>query len=276
MIADLWSKAFGRNFDIRYWKWRFEDNPNDKKIYASYIVDDDMMTAYYAVSPTTLYIGGKSFQSGLMNMIMTHPDFQKKGYSVEIELALHEVIKNEGFHAVYGFANHQAHRLHRKHAGWQDLAILNIMKCMKKDFRGLAVKNYEKLSFESGKISTEVIRKTEGMIVTKNRVWLSRDSRNLIWRLYDNPVYEYYHMTIKQSEKTAGVIFFKYYQDTVDVMEFFFGTTVEQTEIFGAGLRRIFEQGTVKAINLWSNLHMKEHLYLEKLGFVEAEIRLHL
>lgn len=271
MVADLWSKSFGRNLDIKYWEWRFENNPNDKKSYAVYIIDDAKMVAYYALCPTILYVDGEAFRSALMNMAMTHPDFKRKGYFVEIEIALHEVMKSEGYHMVFGFANHQAHRLHRKHAGWRDLAILNIMRCTKEHFRGLSVKNYRDLSFDSGKISKEAIKKTECMDFTNNRIWFSRDCKNLIWRLYDNPVYDYYHITIKKGEMTAGVVFFKYYRGSVDVMEFFYDITIQQSELFGAGLRKIFEESNVKDISLWSNLHTEEHLYLEKLGFVEAE-----
>ena len=80
LIKDTFEASFNIIFDKEYWQWRFLNNPNNKKTYISYIVENGVLAAYYAVSPMIIIIDGKEEKVALSNMTMTHPDFRGRGY----------------------------------------------------------------------------------------------------------------------------------------------------------------------------------------------------
>ena len=90
LISDTWVLSYKRQFNVDYWKWRFETNPNNKETYVGYIIDRGALCAYYAVSPTFIINENDIFEKvALMNMAMTHPNFQGKGYHIKIASKLH-------------------------------------------------------------------------------------------------------------------------------------------------------------------------------------------
>ena len=102
-IAETFKESFAREFDEGYWRWRFEDNPCQEKIYISYIIEQGCLASYYAVSPLTVSLPGEGdFKVALSNMTMTHPAFTGRGYFRTLALSLYERLAEDGFLGVLG------------------------------------------------------------------------------------------------------------------------------------------------------------------------------
>jgi hypothetical protein len=40
-IIETWEKCFNNKFNIDYFNWRFLANPNEKKVFIKYIIEND-------------------------------------------------------------------------------------------------------------------------------------------------------------------------------------------------------------------------------------------
>lgn len=269
LIIDTWEKVYNKKFNIDYWKWRFENNPYDKRIYVGYIVENDILASYYAVSPTKIIINNKTYKAALMNMAMTHPNYQGKGHYINIELALHKQLKDDGFVCVYGFANHNAHRIHKKHAGWIDLAILNQFICKRENYKARHIKNSDKFCFDKGCVNNKILNQAIKLQYSNKKIKLLRDYDFLKWRLILNPINKYCYLKIFQNNKLSGVIFYKHFSNEIDILEYFYLDIGSRYDSLINGINFLFNLSD--QVNIWSNLFSREHLLLEEFGFIECK-----
>lgn len=264
LIADCFKESFKRDFDEEYWRWRFKLNPTSKKIYISYILEDNKLASYYAVSPCTIEVGGKKQLIALSNMTMTSPQFQGKGYFKLLASELYGKLKQDGFIAVYGFANHNSHYGFRKYLGWNDLGSLNMFGTNKKLYK-FQPRDY---TYRDSEITHEDVEiATEEMICHSNKIALSRD---LIWRFIQNPQH-YFAMRIFKEDRMVGLIIYKLHLGDIDIMEYFYISPIDRHDIFRAGIWFLLKIYKRYEIKIWSNLHTEEHIELEKMGFIESE-----
>lgn len=270
LIDETFKKAFNKNLDENYWEWRFLNNPNDDKVYISYILEDNTLAAYYAVTPCTIFINGRKEKIALSNMTMTHPEHQGKGYFKMLAKNLFEKLKNDGYIGVFGFANQNSHYGFKKYLGWKDLSIINTFQVSKSNFRGFLLKDIEAFDTETSRISNKDIDIISDFDFCDSRFFLSRSGQNVKWRLVDIPTNNYFIKKIIFNEKTIGFILFKYFNNEIDIMEYFYKSDFKKSkfEIFGKGISCFFNN-EIEKINYWSNFHSEEHLLLEKIGFKE-------
>ncbi|MCK4501006.1 GNAT family N-acetyltransferase [Candidatus Babeliales bacterium] len=273
MIADTFKKTFNQKFDFEYWNWRFKNNPNNEKIYINYIIENGILAAYYAVSPCVIEIESKGiFKIALSNMTMTHPDFQGRGYFKKLAFELYNVLKQDGFVGVYGFANVNSHYGFRKYLNWVDLASLNIFKTSKTSFRNFLLKDKENYNFKNFNLDNKNLEITKTLSFKTNKIHLVRDIKNLYWRFFSNPSQTYFGLKINEGQTVAGLILYKLFGDEIDIMEYFFNPGFEEQRynILGIGIEYLMNKYKGN-LNIWSNLYTQEHLMLEKLGFKELE-----
>jgi len=266
-IAEVFKLSFNQDFDVEYWKWRFLNNPNDDKVFISYIEEGDDLAAYYAVSPCELRIKDETHKIALSNMTMTHPDYRGKGYFTMLANALYEQLKINGYLGVYGFANANSHYGFRKHLNWQDLAMLNIFKVKPETFRGSRL-NMENIEFSVHDFEPAHLDGIENMSVSDAAVMVNRNRDNYIWRLGDIPTQNYQTLIIKKNNKIAARVFFKFYGEEIDIIEFLYSKENKEDLLLNGIFFLIKEYNM--SVNIWSNLHSNEHLILEKHGFEET------
>jgi GNAT superfamily N-acetyltransferase len=267
-ISNLFEKSFNQNFDKEYWEWRFLSNPNSQETLISYIEEDNILLAYYAVTPMKIEIKGKgTFKVALSNMTMTHPEHQGKGYFKKLAKALYSELDGKGYIGVYGFANQNSHYGFRKYLNWQDLSVLNNFGVNNGDFRSFLLSSTKKPEISTSELSIDCLKKINSFSFTEKPVLISRDFKNLKWRFYDNPSNQYYSLNIKV-ESTELIVIYKKYMNSVDVMEVFYNSDNEELKYFSLmkGFEYLFKNG-FERINIWSNLYSFEHLILEKFGF---------
>ncbi len=271
LIKETFQESFHRSFDSGYWEWRFLNNPNSDKVYISYIIDKGILASYYAVSPCIIEKNGKERKIALSNMTMTHPAYQGKGLFKQIALSLFEQLKQDGYLGVFGFANQNSHYGFRKNLGWIDLASLNSFRISIDEFRNGMIKETCRFTYSLQQVDATSFNNVSSYRYSTSSVSLSRNKEHLRWRFSDNPQNEYSRLILKEGDQDAAFLIVKFYGGAIDVMEFFYHTVFENEKEMILGAAIDFLLSKAEHINIWSNLHTKEHLYLEKLGFRERE-----
>lgn len=268
LIKETFEISFNIGFDKDYWNWRFLNNPNNEKVYISYILEEGVLAAYYAVSPMIITQKGKEHKVALSNMTMTHPNHRGKGYFKLLASSLFSNLKEDGFVGVFGFANHNSHYGFRKYLNWYDLSILNICSVDPSNFR--PPRNQDSsMEFQYEKVSEELIRSIDGLEVADSSLYkIKRDVENISWRLLNNPENRYDVLVGKNNGGIVSLLFYKRYNDEIDIMEFFYKKDNSDNSL-SQSISELMENQKAK-INIWSNLQSDEHIGLEKLGFKET------
>lgn len=271
LISNTFTAAFGIPFDKNYWLWRFQNNPQADYVYINYIIEDNKLAAYYAVSPTIIKVDGKTHRVALSNMTMTHPDFQGKGYFKMLADEMFQRLKEKGFSGVFGFANKNSHYGFRKYLNWKDLSHLNLFSLDIENFRYKFSSTDLQPDISETDVNENILRATEGMIVSNALIQPDRSPELLKWRLLDIPTQQYYVLNYKLQDEIVALLFFKYYMNCIDIVEFFCkpSNINERFDILARSISQLIEKK--KCINIWSNIHNEEHLFLEKIGFNEAQ-----
>lgn len=269
LIAETFETSFQQKFDADYWRWRFQQNPFSKKIYIAYILEDDLLAAYYAVSPITLTDGKTEYKFALSNMTMTHPAHQGKGYFKLISQKIVEELKKDGFDGIVGFANNNSHHGFKKYLGWCDLSVLMLFQL---DIESSVEADSAEINFNDCVLSNELIETISSFNSLANSQFsFSRSAKFIKWRLLTIPNKKYRAILQTQNNNILAITVYKAFGREIDVMEHFEHLPITKTEKlrikYGIGFLRNKYKGI---INIWSNVHSKEHLILEKMGFKET------
>jgi hypothetical protein len=254
------------------WEWRFLNCPSKDKIYASYIMENNEVASFYAISPISFDINDTSFNGGLAVWGLTNPKFRGKGYYSELYKATQEKLINENINCLFAFDNHNSHYPEVKYLGWKDLGLLTEFSLQTTAIKHKLNHNSKyKVIFEE--LSEDIITKLSYMDVTKKKFSFQRGYEFLKWRLMDHPVNHYFTCNCYLCDKLLASAVLKSYQECeIDVMEIFFrnDSFQEYNTILNDIINFILGKG-FKKINMWSNLNSEEHLMLEKIGFIECQ-----
>lgn len=274
-VKKSWKEAFSRDLSIQYWHWRFENNPYEQQIKAAYIIEENTVAAFYAVSPCLIELSDHQVvKAGLMNMGFTHPRFQGNGYYLKINQLLHEQLIKEDYVCCFGFANHNSHYPYRKYLGWKDLSILTNFERM---YTNRFINNhvFDEADYSINRVNSEnILAIAEYTVGSENRFFVRRDNNFMQWRIVRNPMHDYYILkTQTKSIADIGIVYKIYQNESVDIMEIFVREekAIDKRVIYTALINALdFLQNKYKIkLSLWSNLYSEEHLQLEKAGFRE-------
>lgn len=267
LIKETWEKAFNGTFNQIYWEWRFLQNPFESSPNIAYYMIDGKLASYYALSESRFILNGVEIKAGLINMVMTHPDFAGMGLFAKLEKEYNNKLLNTGYSFLYGFANHNAHRIHRKHAGWRDLFILNNFLALSESIVSKHKIIDKKIRFQDDISTEDDLRKFEPLKYSGSNSFFLRNENFISWRFINNPVNKYYFLKIFENDKLIGICIYKKYVDSIDIMEIFYCDEVCRTDVIKNAV--IYLANKSSSISVWSNLHSEEHIYLESLCFQE-------
>lgn len=227
-VKQTWEKAFNKKFNLDYWNWFFKSNPISDKLYIGYIMKNNVIVSYSAIQPSFIETeGGMKIKTGCMNMWMTHPDYQKRGYIVTILKELFKVMKNDGYKYLYSFPTRVVTwGLMKKHLDWTDVNTLHILKIKRNETRHLI----NKISFNTGIINSDVLNQTDKMVVLKLGVNICRTNKYLTWRFLNNPINTYKFVNVIVKGVEVGLLVYKSYNKEADIMEFFIDTKYESSK----------------------------------------------
>jgi GNAT superfamily N-acetyltransferase len=267
-LKETFLAAYGIPLDYKIFEWRFLNNPFEEKVYINYILAGNCLAAYYAVSPVDIELKGVTHKIALSNMTMTHPDHQGKGYFKTLAIDLYKKLKDDGFIGVFGFANQNSHYGFRKNLGWVDLAELCSFSTDKEKLKKAPSSFNDLFNILEEKTEIKHVQATLAMKFSNQVVVPSRSESFLTWRLINNPINQYHTLIIRKSDKLIGILFYKFYNSSIDIMECFFDQSsgIEKHDILHYGFDYLLSKYNF-SLNIWSNLHTDEHLFLEKIGF---------
>lgn len=270
-IQELFFRSFNQKIDNEYWFWRFKNNPNSEKVYIVYAKDGDQLVAYYAVSPVKINTSNGERMVALSNMTMTHPDYQGKGLFKQLASQLFDLLKEDGFDGVFGFANNNSHYGFRKNLGWIDISILNVLSCASNQFRSHILKINEDYNFQIVAPEKLDLSNFDSLNRTNQPISTVFDSKMYDWRFIDIPNKTYKCVEFSLGQTLLGIVAFKEYGDDIDLMEYWYNenTHIDKDTGLIHILNFIFKTYSGN-INIWSNIHTSEHLILEKFGFQET------
>ncbi len=268
LVAELTSALYPKPMSLDYWNWRFLNNPLEETPHIAYILDNGKLACFYAVSEARFRTPNGVLKCGLLLAAMSHPDYQGQGLFAKVEVALHErLMVDKGFDFLYGFANHNAHRIHRKHGGWKDLFVLNNFYSTSDKITRKAAPFSDQASFIY-KAAPYDFNKLNTLAYDSFETGFARSADVLSWRFGEDPRNDYQVFELHQADRLVGAIIFKEYQGSIDLMEIFFEPN-RQIETLKAMLATL--AANYKGFYLWSNLYSDEHVELESLGFEERE-----
>lgn len=275
-ISRLWEKSFGRKFSAKSWDWFFRKNPFGDKIYVGYVLADDQLVSYSAFQPARMNLKGSgSINAGNMNMWMTHPDYQKKELLRQILKELFKELKKDRFDCLYSFPTRPvAWHVMKKYLDWNDVGKLIVLQ-----YNGRPGMNIfpPGISFRCGKTDLQSIERTAGLLYTDKPVSIERTPEYLKWKLIDNPNHSYYHLDILNKDRLMAILFFKRYEKSVDIMEYFYSADISSERFPNLinGFNYLLAREGATNINMWSFEGSEGHVCLLNKGATVSDLFTH-
>lgn len=267
-IIALFELVFKQTMSLEQWQWRFTKNPaGNYKIKLMW--EGDQLVGHYAVSPVNMIIDGTQVLTAHSLTTMTHPDFGGRGIFKKLSLALYDDLENKfGCKAVWGFPNNNSHFGFVNSLGWSDISVihtlgLNMDKVVKSGLN-LNITTFNSFTSEQADFINSRLKKHFKVFVERSEAYLN-------WRFYEKPAVVYKKFEVLYEGK-RGIIVTKVYPSSIkDVFDLnIVECHLEDYSMLHDCIAHIINsyQLNFNRITIWKNLFDKDHLLLEKIGFV--------
>lgn len=248
-FCDLYRSCFNDYIDERVVLKRYLENPYDD-LCMCVAIEDDRLISNYAVSPSRVVVGDKSYKSALSLNTMTHPDFCGKGLFVTLAKALYDKLMSEGYKIVYGCPNYLSNQIFCSKLDWRDVYEIPTMELVldnkvQIEYRGVRQVNFDEIEY----LPNDVIH------VEKNHEYV-------IWRYAKHPSNKYFAV----NTDNGGWAIYKFYQDMINIVEFHPCNKSDVINLIGY-ISYVAKESEKNKITLWSRINSEEHCCLEKLMF---------
>jgi len=262
-ILKLFELVYNRKMNLDFWNWRFKNNPFGFSPQINLMFDQELLVGHYAVFPIKLIYNGKIFDSALSMTTMTHPSYEGKGIFTKLASDLYSKLNFENFSSIIGFPNSNSHYAFINKLNWVDNFVIPTLKLdinkLEPEFDYTSHSDFNKLNFVK-------INKPE-------EIGILKDLNYLNWRYLNCPVNSYQILEIGH---TGGFVILKLYKNgeqfEIDILE---NTCDSDFDSFKKSIQCVAgfvqqENLNVSFINIWCNLKLKKHGYLEKIGFSQT------
>jgi len=199
-----------RNITLKYWKWRYIDNPFGQGI-IKLLFNNDQLIGHYAVTPVKFQVRDKLATAAFSLHTMTHPDYQKQGIFIYLAEKVYEECRNRGFSFVYGFPNNNSYYGFTQRLGWTGFGkIISMEKRLnidnKKSLKANNIHEVNKFDNSVDNIWNKV-KKDYRIIVPRVHEYLN-------WRFAEHPLIQYPKFVIKTANsELSGYMILKIYKD---------------------------------------------------------------
>jgi len=213
-ILKLFNVVFGRKLDLRFWNWRFIENPYGKGI-IRLMFDDEKLVGHYSAIPQPLWLDGTIIESALLMTAMTHPDYRGMSICTNLAQEVYTACKARGLGIVFGFPNDNIYQLYLDQLDWTGFGHMGYWE--KTD-----------LSWNSGDKKGYLIDETSSFDSRFDDLWhraesdykvaVPRVSKYLNWRYFAKPGEEYQIYSIEDNEGLlCGYAVLKLFQENGEV-----------------------------------------------------------
>lgn len=221
-ILQLFSRVFYREREIekrkmslKYWKWRFIENPFGRGI-IKLLFDDNKLIGHYAVIPMEIKVMDKVVETVFSMTTMTHPNYRGRGiFPFLAEETYREAVRG-GFKFVYGFPNQNSYKPITKKLNWKGFGNMDVwQKKMNSECASGYTENgdIKKLDKFDNSISYlwEKVRQSYSVAVPRTKVFLN-------WRFVQNPEVDYVkYIYVDSKGGVSGYIVFKIYRSGIEI-----------------------------------------------------------
>ena len=263
MIMDLFELSFGRSMDPEYWIWRYKDN-TVKRNYINLVIDEDVLAAHYALSPTNIYVDGRRLDAGLSMTTMTNPNYRGQRLFTKSAEDLYEKYKMD-LSVIYGVPNANSIKGFTKYLDFEVIKALPVYVLAHSKFKFEQKNQCQEVERFDGQFDSLFER-----LKDKYRVVLSRDSNYLNWRFVDNPENDYKIHIYRENGRLQGYVVSKTFQDVCgDIVDVVALNPEVFYKLIGHASRALFELG-VPEIKMWMN--DPEYIkVLKRMGFDQSD-----
>jgi len=268
LIIELFELVFKQKMSLNQWHWRFRQNPAGKHM-IKLMWDGGKLIGHYAVSPVIMMVNGVQTLTAHSLTTMTHPDFGGRGVFKTLSLALYADLENKlGCKAIWGYPNNNSHFGFVKSLGWSNIAVIHTL--------GMDV-NEIKTNTAGTKIAAfETFTNTHAAFIQDKiandfAVYINRSDDYLNWRFVQKPAVAYKKFEVGQNG-LKGLIVTKIYPSIqtnkfdLNIVECYMDDYSNLHNCIDFIMK---DYGLDFArVTTWKNLFDKDHLQLEKNGFV--------
>ncbi len=267
-IIELFELVFKQKMTLEQWNWRFKNNPAGKYM-IKLMWEDKKLVGHYAVSPLLIDIDGEDTLTAHSLATMTHPEYGGRGIFKKLSLALYDELENQlGCKAIWGFPNNNSHYGFVKSLGWKDIGIIHTLGCPASSFEKSNSSNKVEKFKEFDQSHVEFIQSK----TSEFKIKVKRSMDYLNWRYTQKPSVTYKNFFIENDGHQALFVT-KIYPSSqkpslfdLNIVEGF----VDDYDLLPDYIHQILLSYDVKfdRVTTWKNLFDKDHLKLEKIGFV--------
>lgn len=266
-IIALFEITFKQKMSLEQWNWRFTNNPAGKH-WIKLMWQEGQLIGHYAVSPLIMEINGKEVMTAHSLATMTHPEHGGKGIFKALSNALYDDLeKNLGCKAIWGFPNNNSHYGFVNSLDWKDIGVIHTL--------GMAFHNAQHQTSDVIIEEFENFSSAHVAFIDKNihsyPIKVKRSTAYLNWRYTEKPAVKYKKF-FGQIEGINYLAVTKIYPTgkpeiwDLNIVELYVDDHKIVNQLIAA-IGKVYSLNFDRVIT-WKNLHNKEHIQLEKLGFV--------
>lgn len=267
-ILELFELVFKQKLTQEQWLWRFRKNPAGKHL-IKLMWDNDKLIGHYAVSPIVMSVEGNDVLTAHSLTTMTHPEYGGRGIFKQLSLALYDELENNlNCKAIWGYPNNNSHYGFVNSLQWSNIAVLHTLGLSADAIKGndsnLKIKQITQFDHTHSTYINNKLR-------AKFSAYVKRDEEYLNWRYVYKPVTLYKKYEV-ESDHAKGILITKIYPSKqenyfdLNIIECFLDDYNQLHEIIQYIINDF--KVNISRITIWKNLFDKDHLILEKIGFV--------
>ena len=274
-ISKLFNKVFNKEMSLKYWKWRFADNPNDI-IMITLMWEKGELIGHYSASPVKMQIGDKEVLSALSMTTMTHPDYGGKGIFTTLANDLYTYVYEKfDTKAVWGFPNNNSHYGFIKNLKWKDLDLIPQLSVQLENIT-LTNEISDILMPSENFTFNEQHAKSYQKTIKNFSIKVLKDAAYLNWRYIGNPINNY---DVFQFKNDTDIYFavtkiFPSFSDKnsfeIDIVENSFPSDYSLLLKLLSSIKAYYKVYVINKINTWVPLDDSRHILFERLGFVNS------
>jgi len=271
-IAELFKVVFDRKLDLRFWNWRFAENPRGKGIICL-MFDNQKLVGHYAVTPTPLWVKGKVYRAAFSMTTMTHPDYCGRGIFSQLASEVYGCCKAKGIKFVFGFPNENSYHGFTQKLGWHGFGRVKgwAIEEIPTHLAGEHGFTYEELQSCDERVDDLWARARES-----NNIIVPRTADFFNWRYFHKPDGEYTIYGINDDDGVLqGLLVLKVFRDRDETTGHIIDILApDQLDIHQAILRKateFFAENEVASITCWIPCGSPIAAQLQAIGFFKRE-----
>jgi len=267
-ILKLFKIVFNKQMTIKFWKWRFMENPFGKGIIAL-AYDGNILASHYAVMPIHLKVCNSVIKAVFSMTTMTHPEYRGRGLFPKLAKLVYEEAKRKKYSLVYGFPNENSYMGFVKKLNWIGFGKIPVytIKCdttplkKSKAISAISIKEVDSFKDDVDNLWNKV-KKYFLIAVPRTKEYLN-------WRFVKNPDQRYFIFSMYNSSDIKGYFVLKIYEEKNKKLGHVIDLVVDEyryiKDILAFSID-FFKERDVNEITLWLNEVIANKIDIEKFG----------